>query len=55
MEHAWDSLLTEDRIRAIQEEFAGFLVREVIAPTGAYHREFVYDIRNMVKRNDFIL
>jgi hypothetical protein len=36
-----------DHIRAIQEEFAGFLVREVVAPTEAYHREFIYDIRDI--------
>jgi hypothetical protein len=46
MERVRDSLLTEDRIRAIQEEIAGFLVREVISPTGAYHREIIYDIRD---------
>jgi 2-iminoacetate synthase ThiH len=47
MERVQDSILTVDRIREIQEEFAGFLFREVIAPTGAYHREFIYDIRDM--------
>jgi hypothetical protein len=42
MEHVRDSLLTEDRIRAIQKELAEFFVREVIARTGEYHREFIY-------------
>jgi hypothetical protein len=41
-----DTVLTVDRVWAIKEELAGFLVREVIAPTGAYHRELKYDIRD---------
>ncbi|XP_051183947.1 uncharacterized protein [Lolium perenne] len=47
MERLRDSLLTEDHIRSIQEELAGFIVREVIAPIRTYHREFVYDIRHI--------
>jgi hypothetical protein len=31
-----------DRVRAIQEELTGLLVRKVIAPNGEYHREFVF-------------
>jgi hypothetical protein len=47
MERVQDSLLTVDRIELIQEKFVGFLVREVIAPTDAYHWEVIYDIRDM--------
>ena len=36
-----DTLITEDQIRAIQEEIAGFFLTEVIAPTGEHYREFV--------------
>jgi hypothetical protein len=27
-------------VRAIQEEVAGFLLDEIIAPTGEYHRQY---------------
>jgi hypothetical protein len=37
MECLRDSLLTEDRIRAIEEELAGFFLSEVITRTGEYH------------------
>jgi hypothetical protein len=33
-----DHLLATKRVRAIQEEVAGFLLDEVIAQTGEYHR-----------------
>jgi hypothetical protein len=42
MERVQGTLLSVDRIRAIQEKLAGFLVREVIAPNGEYHLEFVF-------------
>jgi len=32
-----EELLPEDRLGAIQEELAGFLVKDVINPKGAYH------------------
>jgi hypothetical protein len=39
-----DRLLATESVRAIQEEMAGFLLDEVIAPTGEYHRH--YDFGN---------
>ncbi len=36
-----DTLITEDQIRAIQEEIAGFFLTEVIARGGEHYREFV--------------
>ena len=38
-----DELLPYDRIRAIQEELAGFFLDQVINKAGEYHVEF--DIR----------
>jgi hypothetical protein len=35
-----DRLLATEHVRAIQEEVAGFLLDEVIAPTGEYHRQY---------------
>jgi hypothetical protein len=35
-----DRLLATERVRTIQEEVAGFLLDEVIAPTGEYHRQY---------------
>jgi hypothetical protein len=35
-----DGLLATERVRAIQEEVAGFLLEEVIAATGEYHRRY---------------
>jgi hypothetical protein len=35
-----DGLLATKRVREIQEKFAGFLLEEVIAPTGEYHRQY---------------
>jgi len=32
-----DKLLTENRVRAIQEEIAGFLLNQVIDPKGEFH------------------
>ena len=32
----WEQLLAEDRIEAIQEEMAGFLLDQVIDPKGEY-------------------
>jgi hypothetical protein len=32
-----DKLPPKDRIRAIQEEMAGFLLEQVISPDGEYH------------------
>jgi hypothetical protein len=32
-----DRLLPKDRIRALQEEMAGFLLEQVISPDGEYH------------------
>jgi hypothetical protein len=37
-----DHLLATERIRAIQEEVAGFLLDEVIAPIGEYHRHYEF-------------
>ena len=34
-----DDLLPKDRVRAIQEELAGFLLEEVIHRNGEYHQE----------------
>ena len=34
-------LLTQERVHAIQEEFAGFLDAEVLDPNGEYYREVV--------------
>ena len=34
-----DDILQKDTVWAIQEELAGFLLQEVIAKTGEYHRE----------------
>jgi hypothetical protein len=39
-----DRLLATERVRAIQEEVAGFLLDEVIAPTEEYHPQ--YDFGN---------
>ena len=33
----WDNLLAQDRIEAIQEEIAGFLLDQVIDPKGEYY------------------
>jgi hypothetical protein len=38
-----DRLLATERVRAIQEEVAGFLLDEVIAPTGEYHRQYDFE------------
>ena len=39
-------LLPRDRVRAIQEEIAGFLLDHVIAPTGEFfHPHFLEDKR----------
>jgi len=38
-----DELLPQDRIKAIQEELAGFFLDHVINPAGEYHVEL--DIR----------
>ena len=35
-----DELLPQDRIRAIQEELAGFFLDHVINKAGEYHVEF---------------
>jgi hypothetical protein len=37
MEEMRKKLLPENRIRAIQEEIAGFLLTEVISESGEYH------------------
>jgi hypothetical protein len=39
---AGSSSSNRERIRAIQEELAGFLLDEVIAPTGEYHRHYEF-------------
>jgi hypothetical protein len=36
----WNGLLATERVQAIQEEVAGFLLEEVIAPTGEYQRQY---------------
>ena len=41
-----DELLPHDRIRAIQEELAGFFVEEVIPTHGEYHRDMKFDFGN---------
>jgi hypothetical protein len=41
-----DRLLATERVRAIQEEVVGFLLDEVIAPTGEYHRQYDLENRN---------
>jgi hypothetical protein len=35
-----DGLLATERVRAIQEEVAGFLLEEVISPTREYYRQY---------------
>jgi hypothetical protein len=35
-----DRLLATERVREIQEEVAEFLLDEIIAPTGEYHRQY---------------
>jgi hypothetical protein len=35
-----DGLLATERIRAIQEEVAGFLLEKVIAATEEYHQQY---------------
>ena len=41
-----DGLLTRERVRAIQEEIAGFLVDHVIDPTGEFfYAHFLEDQR----------
>ena len=37
MKDMWDKLLPKNRVRAIQEEIAGFLLDQVIDPKGEYH------------------
>jgi len=32
-----EELLPHDRLEAIQEELAGFLIKDVISPKGAHH------------------
>ena len=39
-----DELLSHDRIRAIQEELAGFFVDHVIPEHGEYHMELQIDL-----------
>ena len=41
-----DELLSHDRIRAIQEELAGFFVEHVIPTDGEYHRDLQCDFGN---------
>jgi hypothetical protein len=41
-----DDLLPKDRVKAIQEELAGFFLEEVIATTGEYHRKLVVNVGN---------
>ena len=40
-----DELLPQDRIRAIQEELAGFFIDHVINKAGEYHVEVQIDLR----------
>ena len=40
-----DELLPHDRIRAIQEELAGFFLEHVIHEKGEYHGEIQADYR----------
>ena len=41
-----DGLLPRERMRAIEEEIAGFLLDDVIAPTGEFfHTHFLEDKR----------
>jgi hypothetical protein len=40
-----DELLPHDRIRAIQEELAGFFLEHVIHEKGEYHGEIQTDYR----------
>ena len=35
--NVWEDLLPNDRLQALQEELAGFLVKEVIPPKGPFH------------------
>ena len=41
-----DGLLPEYRLRAIQEELAGFLLDHVIAKNGEYHEEIMINVGN---------
>jgi len=41
-----DGLLPEYRLRAIQEELAGFLLDHVIAQNGEYHEEIMINVGN---------
>ena len=40
-----DELLPHDRIRAIQEELAGFFLDHIIPKHGEYHIELQVDLR----------
>ena len=40
-----DELLPQDRIRAIQEELAGFFLDHIINKAGEYHVEIDIDMR----------
>ena len=44
-----DGLLTQDRVRAIQEEIAGFIDAEVLPPTGEFYRKVEADMGNVKK------
>jgi hypothetical protein len=35
-----DGLLVTERVQATQEEVARSLIKEVVAPTGEYHRQY---------------
>jgi hypothetical protein len=35
-----NDLLATEHVQAIQEKVAGFLLEEVIAPTGEYYRQY---------------
>ena len=41
-----DGLLSKDRVQAIQEELAGFLLDHVIAKNGEYHEEIRMNVGN---------
>ena len=48
-----NTLITEDQIKAIQEEIAGFFITEALTPGGEHYRRIV--TAEEIRRGDVVL
>ena len=44
-----DKLIPEEKIMTIQEQFSGFIVKQVIDPKGEFYYDVIYNIDNHSK------